>query len=77
VAVPPEGIAFRAGFPRIDADALRRVQILVSAPGMPGGAGPFRLPPWAPQDRMVWAATTTWQLVPGEGAPIAPVPPLR
>lgn len=77
VAVPPEGIAFRAGFHQVDADALRRVQILVSAAGLPGGTGPFRLPAWAPQDRMVWTATTTWQLVPGEGAPIAPVPPLR
>lgn len=76
IAVPPDGLVFRASVPADRAESLRQVQILVTSRGFPGGAGWQRLPAWLPQERSVWSGSASWQLRPGEGA-IALVPPLR
>jgi hypothetical protein len=77
VAVPPEGVAFRASFKDAPAEALRATEVIVISSSIPGGTGWQRLPDWLPQDRMVWTATAAWQIRPGDGPAIAPVPPLR
>ena len=77
VAVPAEGVAFRASFKDAPADALRATEVIVTSASIPGGTGWQRLPDWLPQDRMVWTATAAWQIRPADGLPIAPVPPLR
>jgi hypothetical protein len=77
VAVPPEGVVFRATFGRDAEAALQQTQVLVRSPGFPGGEGWQRLPPWLPQDRMVWTGSASWQLKAVAAAALAPVPPLR
>ena len=76
VAPTPEGVTFRASFRGVTSDTLRDTVIGVTSSGLPGGEGWQRLPPWLPQDRAVWTATTTWQ-VPARTAALAPIPPLR
>jgi hypothetical protein len=77
VAVPPEGVAFRASFKDAPAEALRATEVIVTSASIPGGSGWQRLPDWLPQDRMVWTATAAWQIRPANALGIAPVPPLR
>ena len=60
VAPPPEGIAFRASFTGVTAERLRETRVAVTSRGVPGGEGWQRLPPWLPQDRMVWTVRATW-----------------
>ena len=62
IAPPPEGIAFRARFNGPTADILRNTRVTVTSARLPGGAGWQSLPPWLPQDRMVWTARATWVL---------------
>lgn len=76
VAVPPEGVPFRASFARDAPDATRAIEVLVRCAGVPGGIGWQRLPSWAPHQRVVWTAWAGWVLRPGDAA-IAAVPPLR
>lgn len=76
-AVPMEGIAWRASFNAITADALRDVQISVVDSGFPGGTGWQRLPEWLPQERTVWTGISAWVLPATAVRPIEPVPPLR
>jgi hypothetical protein len=74
VAIPPEGITWRASFPRGKEGLLGDTRAIVISHRYPGGAGWQSLPAWLPQDHAVWSLTVAWALAPGL---IAPVPPLR
>ena len=77
VAVPEEGVTLRTSFANVTAEALQRTEVVVTAERFPQGTGWQSLPPWLPQERMVWAARASWILrLPG-WAGIAPVPVLR
>ena len=74
VAVPSDGILFRAAFATTDAARIGEPMVLVTSSRLPGGEGWQSLPSWLPQEHAVWTATATWAL----RAPIIlPVPPLR
>ncbi|CAN5668220.1 hypothetical protein BH24ACI5_BH24ACI5_10530 [soil metagenome] len=77
VAPPPEGIAWQASFAGTTTAQLAGLRVAVTTSGVPGGAGWQRLPPWLPQDHMVWTVWATWVLDPSVPPPIEPVPPLR
>ena len=74
VAVPADGIQFRAGFAFSDPARIGRPLVLVTSARLPGGDGWQSLPAWLPQERAVWTATATWAL---PASIILPVPPLR
>jgi hypothetical protein len=74
VALPLDGIAFRASFSGVTAERLRQTQVTVTSARIPGGSGWQQLPWWLPQDRAVWTARATWLLPP---PPLEPAPPLR
>jgi hypothetical protein len=74
VAVPADGVLFRAAFNTADADRVGQPLILVASSRLPGGEGWQSLPAWLPQERTVWTAAATWALT---ARLIAPVPPLR
>ena len=74
VAIPPEGITWRASFPKGKEGLLGDTRAIVLSHRYPGGAGWQSLPAWLPQDHAVWSLTVAWVLAPGL---IAPVPPLR
>ena len=75
VAVPAEGIAFRASFSGVTAERLRQTQVTVTSARLPGGGGWQQLPSWLPQERAVWTARATWLLAPPP--PLEPSLPLR
>ncbi len=77
VAVPADGLLWRAGVAGVSPDRLRDVRVVVSESGFPGGSGWQRLPEWLPQERTVWAATSTWVVAAAQTAALVPVPPLR
>jgi hypothetical protein len=74
VAVPPEGIAFRASFGSSAVARLREIRIVATATGLNHPA--WTAPAWLPHERVVWTADANWVLSPAD-LPIAPVPPLR
>jgi hypothetical protein len=57
IAPPPEGVTFRLSFANADHDALRRASVILATRRLPGGVGWQGLPPWLPQDRVVWMAS--------------------
>jgi hypothetical protein len=75
VSIPPEGITWRASFPRGKEALLPATRAKITSSRYPGGDGWQSLPPWLPQDQAVWNMTVTWIVAPP--AEIAPVPPLR
>ena len=75
VAVPPEGIVFRASFGNTAPDGLKGFRVLVSTQASAREGG-WPLPPWLPTERMAWTAEAMWIIDPF-ALPIAPVPPLR
>ena len=75
VAMPAEGVVFRASFSGVTAERLRQTQVSVTSARIPGGTGWQQLPPWLPQDRAVWTSRGTWLLPPPPA--LEPVPPLR
>jgi hypothetical protein len=77
VAVPPEGVTFRASFADVPPEVLGRIEVLVTADRFPEGTGWQGLPSWLPQERTVWSGTAAWLLTLPAWAGIAPVPPLR
>jgi hypothetical protein len=74
VAIPTEGLTWRASFRKGREADLADARAVVVSHRYPGGAGWQSLPAWLPQDRAVWTMTVAWALSP---APIAPVPALR
>ena len=75
VAVPAEGVTWRASFPKGKDASLGDTRAIVYSNRCPGGSGWQSLPAWLPQEHTVWAFTIAWVLSPP--AVIAPVPPLR
>jgi Peptidase family M28 len=75
ISIPPEGITWRASFPRGKEPLLSATRATVMSARFPGGEGWQGLPAWLPQEHAVWNLTVTWILEPP--TPIAPVPPLR
>jgi hypothetical protein len=74
IAVPAEGVTWRASFGKGHEPQLAGARAIVVSHRYPGGSGWQSLPPWLPQDRAVWTMTAAWALAP---APVAPVPALR
>ncbi len=54
-AVPMEGIAFRGFVHASDEPRLDSVQVILHTSRFPGGGGWQGLPPWLPQERVVWS----------------------
>jgi hypothetical protein len=75
VAVPPDGVAFRASFGGITPAALKGFRMLVTTQASAREGG-WPLPAWLPTERTAWTAEATW-IVDPFALPIAPVPPLR
>jgi hypothetical protein len=73
VAVPPEGVTWRASFSGRPDPRLASAQAAVTSARFPGGSGWQSLPAWLPQEHAVWQVRVRWLLE----HPIAPVPPLR
>jgi len=73
VAVPPEGVTWRASFSGRQDPRLANAQAAVTSVRFPGGSGWQSLPAWLPQEHAVWQMRVRWLLE----HPIAPVPPLR
>ncbi|HTL44948.1 MAG TPA: M28 family peptidase [Vicinamibacterales bacterium] len=73
VAVPPEGVTWRASFSGRQDPRLANAQAAVTSARFPGGSGWQSLPAWLPQEHAVWQMRVRWLLE----HPIAPVPPLR
>jgi hypothetical protein len=75
LAVPPEGVRFRAAFAVVDPERLREIRVVVTRGGVPGGVGWQRLPDWLPLERTTWSVVSSWS-IPAADPPIDPVPPL-
>jgi hypothetical protein len=75
VAIPPDGVTWRASFKTGVEAALPSTLALIVSPRFPGGAGWQSLPAWLPQQNTVWHLETMWVLKPP--ATIAPVPAIR
>ena len=75
VAIPPDGVTWRASFKTGVESALPSTLAVIQSPRFPGGTGWQGLPAWLPQQNAVWHFETLWVLKPP--VTIAPVPPLR
>jgi hypothetical protein len=75
VAVPPDGVVFRASFGNTAPAGLKGFRVLVSTQASAHEGG-WPLPSWLPTERTAWTADATW-IVDPFALPIAPVPPLR
>jgi hypothetical protein len=62
VALPPDGVAFRAGVGAAHAGRLRDLKILATTYGFPTGTGWQALPEWLPQEFCVWSGAASWVL---------------
>jgi hypothetical protein len=62
VAIPKEGVLFRASFPTQEPREVGTPRVFVSSSRLPGGEGWQSLPTWLPQERTVWSAGATWLL---------------
>ena len=75
VAVPPDGVTWRASFKTGLESKLTSTHALISSPRFPGGSGWQSLPAWLPQEHVVWDVNLAWILAPP--VVIAPVAPIR
>ncbi|MBI1875796.1 MAG: M28 family peptidase [Acidobacteria bacterium] len=62
VAPPLDGVTFRATFVGATPETFRDAIVLLQSTGLPDGRGWQRLPPWLPQERTVWNASSYWLL---------------
>ena len=71
--VPAVGVTLRVRLSPEDVARLGDARILALVHGAPGGIGWQRLPPWLPQDAIVWSAES-WFILPwpAPGTPPAP-----
>ena len=70
LAIPPEGMTFRARIPVAAQASLAATAIVIGSSGLPGTDGRHLLP-WLPQDRTDWVTYAQWVLAP---TPAAEVP---
>jgi hypothetical protein len=75
VAVPAEGVTWRASFKRGAETKLPSTLAMIWSSRFPGGGGWQSLPAWLPQEHAVWHIDLAWILAPP--AVIAPAPALR
>ena len=75
VAVPPDGVTWRASFKTGLESKLTSTHALISSARFPGGSGWQSLPAWLPQEHVVWDVNLAWILAPP--VVIAPVAPIR
>jgi hypothetical protein len=69
---PASGVTLRVRLSRVDAARMSDARILAIVHGAPGGVGWQRLPPWLPQDAVVWSAESCFILPwPTPGLPAA------
>ncbi len=69
---PPAGITLRLRLSAEDVSRLADARIIAIVHGAPGGVGWQRLPPWLPQDAVVWSAESWFVLPwPAPGIPAA------
>jgi hypothetical protein len=60
VAIPKEGVLFRASFRTQERARVGTPRVFVSSSRLPGGEGWQSLPAWLPHERTVWSASATW-----------------
>lgn len=78
VAVPAEGVSWRASFKTGAESKLPSTQAVIWSARFPGGGGWQSLPAWLPQEHVVWDVNVAWILAPPVViAPPAMVAPLR
>jgi hypothetical protein len=75
IAVPAEGVTWRASFKTGFESRLPATQAVVWSTRVPGGSGWQSLPAWLPQEQVVWDVNLAWILTPP--VVIALVAPLR
>jgi hypothetical protein len=62
VAIPADGVTWRASFTSADAARLAKATAILISPRFPGGSGWQSLPAWLPQEHAVWHAEAMWVL---------------
>lgn len=75
IGVPADGVTWRASFKAGLESRLPATQAVISSSRFPGGGGWQSLPPWLPQEHVVWDVSLAWIVSPA--AVIAPPPPSR
>jgi Peptidase family M28 len=71
VAVPADGVTWRASFKSGIEAKLPSTQAVIWSARFPGGAGWQSLPAWLPQEQVVWDVNLAWILAP----PVVITPP--
>jgi hypothetical protein len=71
VAVPAEGVSWRASFKTGAESKLAATQAVIWSSRFPGGGGWQSLPAWLPQEHVVWDVNVAWILAP----PVVVAPP--
>ena len=78
LAIPAEGITFRARIPAAASASLASTAVVIGSWALPGtdpaGIGGRRLLPWLPQERTDWITYAQWIVAP-EAAVEQPIPP--
>jgi hypothetical protein len=75
IAVPPDGITWRAAFRSGLESRLPATQAVIWSSRFPGGGGWQSLPPWLPQEHVVWDVNLAWILSPAAVIAPASAPP--
>jgi len=80
LAIPPEGITFRARVPAAASASLTSAVVVIGSWALPGtetsGTATRRLLPWLPQERTDWISYAQWVVAP-ESAVEPPLPPVE
>jgi hypothetical protein len=69
LAIPPEGMTFRARIPSAATPSLGTTVVVVGSWMLPG-ADPRRMLPWLPQDRTDWTTYAQWVVAPGTASEV-------
>jgi hypothetical protein len=73
LAIPPEGLTFRARIAAAATPSLASARIAIGSPALPGSSG--RLLAWLPQDRTDWTSYAQWVLAPEAAVEVPVAPP--
>jgi hypothetical protein len=78
LAIPPEGMTFRARVPAVAAPSLVSTAVVINSPMLPGADG-RRQPAWLPRERADWTTSAQWVVAPAVAVEVpveaaAPVP---